>query len=142
MAQPGQVDWWAVLAQLDMARASALAAREVSDIEAYAMPGSPAWKQDADLIEDLQERGLVPVGLTTRLVAFEQAPDGTDLGPEEVLDLVVVDERSAYALVDDGGAVVEQVVASGLRRWRVRLAGSGTANEGLTWRLHSAEPMP
>lgn len=131
-------DWWSVLAQLDQARASALAAREVSDLDSYAVPDSPAWHQDADLIGDLHKRGLTPVGLMARLVGIEQAPDGTDQGPEAVVELVIVDERSAYSLVDDAGAVVEQVPASGLRRWRVRLVGSVPAGAATGWRLHSA----
>jgi hypothetical protein len=135
------VDWWSVLAQLDQARASALAAREVSDLDAYTVPGSPAWGQDAGLIGDLHERGLTPVGLTTRVVGMEEAPEEGGLDSGTVVELVIVDERSAYSLVDDGGAVIEQVPVSGLRRWRITLVGSDPAGEAPGWRLRSVEAL-
>ena len=140
--QQGPVDWWSVLAELDRARASALAARAVSALDEYAASGSPAWDQDAGLIGDLEARGLAPVGLTTHLVGIERAPEEADRAPGAVVELVIVDERSDYSLVDDAGAVVEEVPASGLRRWRVRLAGSASPDGGFRWLLQAVEPMP
>lgn len=139
--EDGPVDWWSVLAQLDQSRASALAAREVSDLDAYTVPGSPAWEQDAGLIGDLHERGLTPVGLTTRVVGMEEAPEEGGLDSGTGVELVIVDERSAYSLVDDDGAVIEQVPVSGLRRWRITLVGSDLAGAAPGWRLRSVEAL-
>lgn len=135
------MDWWSVLAQLDQSRASALAAREVSDLDAYTVPGSPAWDQDVGLIGDLHERGLTPVGLTTRVVGMEEAPEEGDPDTGTLVELVIVDERSAYSLVDDGGAVIEQVPVSGLRRWRITLVGSDPEAGAPRWRLRSVAAL-
>ena len=146
-------DWWAVLDELDRARSRALVEREPMDLATYAAPGSAMWAQDTALIEGLLARGLTPLGLGTRLIAIEQAPEpdgvghsaypslgsestgdeagpGPNSGPAGDVVLVIVDERSAYTLEDAEGVVAQRVPASGLRRWRVALVPAAGRPDG------------
>jgi hypothetical protein len=94
----------------------------------YARPGSAAWSADIGLVADLQERGLRPQGLSSRVLAVERA----DLGGGAAR-VQVVDQRSAYALVDAHGEVVERVPAAGLTRWSVTVAAQPSDPVG--WRV-------
>lgn len=174
-AGEGPTDWWAVLAELDHARSTALGERDRAQLAGYAAPGSQIWEQDATLIEGLLARGLTPVGLGTRVIAIEQAPGPVQTDPEldqtgperersdtehdragpgpDRLDpetgsepgdavLVIVDERSAYSLQDQAGAVVHLVPASGYRRWRIALVRAEAPGGGPAWRITSAESLP
>jgi hypothetical protein len=80
--EEGPTDWWAVLAELDHVRSTALGARDHARLAGYAAPGSQMWEQDATLIEGLLAQDLTPVGLRTRVIAIEQAPGAVPTDPE------------------------------------------------------------
>jgi hypothetical protein len=80
-AGEGPIDWWAVLSDIDGLRSAALRQRDAAAIAQYAEPGSTAWEEDSHLIADLRARGLVPEGLSTRIVGMEQVQVLTDSGP-------------------------------------------------------------
>lgn len=131
------VDWWAVLAVLDERRADALRQGDPAALGAYAVPGSPAWEVDADLLSRLGVAGLRPEGLRTQLIAIEQAG-----GCDGSACVVLVDRRGPYALVDAQGAAVEQVPAADSQRWRLTLdpvAVVDASDPG--WRLREVEPI-
>jgi hypothetical protein len=121
-------DWWEVLAELDGRRAVALTALDPDLIADYAEPGSPAWSADAALVADLRERGLRPQGLTSRVLAVERSERRG-----EQVQVQIVDQRSAYTLLDAGGSVVESVPEAGLTRWWVTLVQRNTDPPG--WRV-------
>jgi eukaryotic-like serine/threonine-protein kinase len=121
-------DWWRVFAELDRRRARALTALDPELLADYAQAGSPAWSADAALVSDLRERGLRPRGLTSRVLAVERSER-----QGEQAKVQVVDQRSAYSLVDAQGSVVELVPQAGLTRWWVTL--SREAGDDLGWRV-------
>ncbi len=121
-------DWWQVFAELDRRRARALTALDPELLADYAQSGSPAWSADAALVSDLRERGLRPQGLTSRVLAVERSER-----QGERAKVQVVDQRSAYSLVDAQGSVVELVPQAGLTRWWVTL--SREAGDDLGWRV-------
>jgi hypothetical protein len=124
----GSPDWWAVLAELDRRRGRALSALDSDLIAHYALRGSAAWESDAALLADLRARGLRPQGLTSRVVAVERSE-----GSGDRVRVQVVDQRSAYTLVDAQGAVVESVPEAGLTRWWVTLTRDAGADP--QWRV-------
>ena len=124
----GPPDWWAVLAELDQRRGRALSALDIDRIADYAQPGSAAWESDAALVTDLRARGLRPQGLTSRVVAVERSE-----GSGGRVRVQVVDQRSAYTLVDAQGSVVESVPEAGLTRWWVTLVRE--AGRDPQWRV-------
>ncbi len=117
-----------MLAELDRRRAQALTALDPDLLAAYAQPGSAAWSADAAVVADLRARGLHPEGLTSRVLAVERSER-----QGEQVRVQVVDQRSAYALVDDRGSVVQSVPEAGLTRWSVTLAEEPT--DPLGWRV-------
>ncbi len=121
-------DWWQVLAELDRRRARALTALDPDLLADYAQSGSPAWSADAALVSDLRERGLRPQGLTSRVLAVERSERQGGRAKVQV-----VDQRSAYTLVDAQGSVVELVPQAGLTRWWVTLVLD--AGDDLGWRV-------
>lgn len=137
----GSVDWWSVLAELDRRRADALQHGDPSGLEGYAVPDSPAWRGDAALVASLSDAGAHPVGLGAAVLAIEDV-----IGCGSDACLVVVDQRSAYAIVDAQGGTVESVPAAAARRWRITLAsmapgeGIGPADPG--WRVRQVEAIP
>lgn len=145
------VDWRAVLVELDRRRAGALQARDQAGLAKYAAPGSAAWQSDARLIAELAKRSLRPVGLATRIVAVEDVRLG-----DEGASIKVVDERGSYQLVDRSGEVKQRVAGTGQRRWRVKLvsmtrggasakARKESANDAepreLAWRVAEVQPV-
>ena len=134
-------NWWAVLAELDTRRSAALAALDLDSLAEHALPGSPAWDADAALLADLQEQGLRPDGLTSRVLAVERVErQGVRA------QVQIVDQRSAYALVDARGEVVDRVEAAPRATWSVSLQ-QREADRG--WRIvevisasGSDEPSP
>jgi hypothetical protein len=124
----GPPDWWEVLAELDRRRARALSALDPDLVADYARPGSPAGTADLGLVADLRARGLRPQGLGSRVLAVERA--ALQAGQARVQ---VVDQRSAYSLLDARGDVVERVPAAALTRWSVTLAEEPTDPVG--WRV-------
>jgi phospholipase C len=80
------------------------------------------------VVADLRERGLHPEGLTSRVLAVERSE-----WQGEQVRVQVVDQRSAYALVDDRGSVVQSVPEAGLTRWTVTLAQEPA--DPLGWRV-------
>ena len=79
-------------------------------------------------MSDLQERGLRPQGLTSRVLAVERSER-----QGERARVQVVDQRSAYSLVDAQGSVVERVPQAGLTRWWVTL--SRDVGDDPQWRV-------
>lgn len=125
-------DWWAVLAELDMRRSTALAAVDLDSLAEHALPGSPAWDADAALLADLQEQGLRPEGLTSRVLAVERVErQGVRA------QVQIVDQRSAYTLVDALGEVVDRVEAAPRATWSVSLQ-QREADRG--WRIVEVIP--
>ena len=126
-------DWWAVLAELDRRRVLALAALDSELLAEYAQPGSAMWSADAALVADLRGRGVRPKGLTSPVVAVERFE--SQGGQARVQ---MVDRRSAYALVDDRGSVVESVPEAALSRWSVTLVRDAQGAAG--WRVVEVTP--
>lgn len=124
----GPPDWWEVLAELDRRRGRALTALDPDLVSDYARPESPAWSADTGVVADLRARGLRPQGLGSRVLAVERA----DLRGGRAR-VQVVDQRSAYSLVDARGEVVERVPAAGLMRWSVTVAEE--PSDPLGWRV-------
>lgn len=167
LGEPGRVTWWEVLEILDSRRSAALADMDAQRVRDYAGVGSPVWLDDTALIADLRTRGLAPVGLSTDVIAIEEAPergpgdsgaggtgagdsdpDGTGAGGAGLptssgqVEVVLVDRRSAYQLHDALGEVVEEVPASALRRWRVTLVPDATGDPVVAWRMESVHALP
>ncbi len=111
------VDWWSVVAELDARRSEALETADPAGLAGYAQPGSAAWRADEALIADLAARGLRPLGLRAAVMAIERA----EVAGSEVR-LQVVDQRSAYDLIDVDGSVHSRVEAAGPARWSIVLA--------------------
>ena len=128
-------DWWAVLAELDRRRTATLGALDLDALAEHALPAAPAWDADAALLADLQERGLRPRGLTSRVLAVERADRQGDRAR-----LLIVDQRSAYELVDAEGEPIDRVDAAVPTRWAVTLQRA-TA-EPHEWRLVDVVPAP
>jgi hypothetical protein len=124
----GRPDWWEVLAELDRRRARALTALDPGLVAGYARPESAAWSADTELVADLRARGQRPQGLVSRVLAVERA----ELRGGQAR-VQIVDQRSAYSLVDAHGEVVESVPAAGHTRWSVTLAPEPTDPAG--WRV-------
>ncbi len=135
-AGAGEPDWWALLAELDAARTAALVARDPGAVAGYAVPDSAAWRADTDLIAELRRLALAPQGLATRLVAVEEVR--RESGGAAVVTLV--DQRSAYGLLDPQGRTVAQVPASGSRRWQVDLVGPAAGSD--RWRIREVRAVP
>ena len=128
-------DWWAVLAELDRRRTATLGGLDLDALADHALPAAPAWDADAALLADLQERGLRPRGLTSRVLAVERADRQGDRAR-----LLIVDQRSAYELVDAEGEPIDRVDAAVPTRWAVTLQRA-TA-EPREWRLVDVVPAP
>lgn len=136
------VDWWGVLAELDRRRADALAARDPFAVAGYAREGSPAWQADIETIARLTDGGVAPVGMRTRVVAIEQAEASPEYLEGGAARLVLVDERSAYDLVDPMGERVREVPGTDPRRWQVELAHVASPAPDPGWRLTQVVPLP
>lgn len=130
------VDWWTVIEELDARRGAALAATDVEALDGYLMAGSSAWQADAALITDLQERAVRPVGLRTQLVAIEDVAAAAT-----AVEVVLVDQRSAYTLEDAKGQAVQTIDASGSRRWRMTLERSDHSPPDPGWRVAAVQPV-
>ncbi|HYN57444.1 MAG TPA: hypothetical protein VES03_09625 [Motilibacterales bacterium] len=128
-------DWWAVLAELDRRRSATLAALDLDSLADHAQPGSPAWDADAALLADLQERGLHPRGISLPVLAVERvARQGGQV------QLQIVDQRSAYELVDAQGSVLDRVEPAAPTRWSVTLRQESEGGRG--WRLVDVSATP
>jgi len=127
-------DWWEVLAELDRRRARALTALDPDLLADYARPGSAAWSADAALVSDLQERGLRPQGLMSRVLAVERSERQGGRARVQV-----VDQRSEYILVDVQGSVVQSVPEAGLTRWWVTLIRDSGGEP--QWRVADVSPV-
>ncbi|MDX2341849.1 serine/threonine protein kinase [Micrococcus sp. M4NT] len=113
-----------VLAGVGRARTAALEDPRAERLEAYAVPGSPAWRRDAAVQRDLAGGGYAFAGLT---VSVE--PDGAAEVEGDALRVPARIVTSAHAVQDGAGAVVgdveerEEAVELTLRadgtRWRV-----------------------
>ena len=141
-AEPGgDVDWWSVLGELDVRRSAAIESLDLAALDAYALVDSPAWQADAALIADLQQRELRPAGLSTQVIAIEEATpiDAEGSGVAAAVQLVIVDRREAYSLVDPAGDTVQAVPPAESRRWRMVLQPG--EDDGAGWLVRSAEEV-
>lgn len=129
------VDWAAVLVELDAARAAAFAAVDPLLLGDVDVDDSPALRRDAATLDALGAAGLHAEGLSTVVVAVRAVG-----GAGEQVRLQVVDERSAYHLVDDKGRVVETRPAAGRAGWRVDLQRWPDA--GVGWRIVDVQVDP
>lgn len=101
-ADPAALD--RVLAGVGRARTAALTDPRPERLEAYAVPGKPAWETDAGLQRDLAEGGFAFAGLTVTLTV-----DGAARAAEETVQVPARLRMSGHAVQDSTGAVVEQV---------------------------------
>ena len=139
----GGVDWWGVLAELDAQRSAALESLDLSVLDAYAVVDSPAWQADAALVTDLQQRELRPAGLSTQLIAIEEVSpiDAQGDSSAGTVELVIVDRREEYTLVDPAGDTVQTVPAADSRRWRMVVQPGGDPDDGPGWLVRSVEEV-
>ena len=130
-----------MLAELDARRGTALAGPDLAGLASFAQEGSAAWQADVDVIEQLRERGLRPVGLATKLVAIEDVsePEPQAEGAQGAVAVTLVDKRSEYQLVDGDGQTVQTVPASGRKRWRTTLVRVEEPAPDPGWRVSSVE---
>jgi hypothetical protein len=108
--------WYAVLADLDAARARAFASADPAALDAVYSPGSPALARDRAALARLAAAGLRADGL--RIDALDVAETARG---ERRVRLRVADVLRAYALVDAAGAVVETRPGRGRASWTVTL---------------------
>lgn len=130
-------DWWSVMAELDARRGDALSSADAASLADYTVADSPAWAADAALVDQLTERGLRPEGLRHTLIGIESVA-AVSAGSAEV---VLVDQRSSYALVDAEGQPVQQVEAGPERRWRISVRAVEAQAPDPGWRIEESEQV-
>lgn len=105
--------WGHVLAELNGARARAVADRSTAELDAVYAGGSRQLGRDAALIDAMRSHGLTLRGRLAELTDPAPLGDGT---------VAAVERPAAYALVDSHGRVVLRVDTQGqVRRVVVRL---------------------
>lgn len=126
--------------ELDRWRSAAFRELDPSKIAGFALPGTTYAAEQRSAMTALAQRGLRPVGLSTKVVAIAGvAPAGRDRWRVSLTDV-----RSSYQLVDSGGVVKSVVPRSAPSAWLVTLeaAGSGAAAESAggepRWRIAEA----
>ena len=119
--------WQSVLAELDRRRAAAFATADPDLLSEIYAPGAPAAAQDAAVVTQLRERGLVAreVRHTVESLRVVRA------APDEVT-LAVRDRLDGYRLLDAAGQVVAQRPESAATAYEVRLA---PAPDAAGWRV-------
>jgi hypothetical protein len=126
------VDWSAVLADLDRARAAGYADPPAADPRDWAARSCACWAEDVRRLRALAAAGHALRGQSGTLVGVRVTAAGAARA-----DLLVRDRLAAYAEVDARGRPVTRWPASAVRRWRivlVRVAGK--------WRLGAVERAP
>ncbi|MCK6094956.1 serine/threonine protein kinase [Micrococcus sp. EYE_162] len=118
-----------VLAGVGRSRTAALEDPRAERLEAYAVPGSPAWRRDAAVQRDLAGGGYAFAGLT---VSVE--PDGAAEVEGDALRVPARIVTSAHAVQDGAGAVVGDVEE---RDEAVELT---LRADGTRWRVERVDP--
>lgn len=133
----GRDPWVEVVTALDDARLRAWTTHDEAALRAVVVPGTSFERTELAALRRWRSSGLVPRGLRVDVgSAGVVSRDGSTV----VLD--VVDERSAYEVVDTEGRVVETVPARGRRAWRVRLRSPDANETRRPWRWQVAEVRP
>lgn len=146
--QPDSPEWAEVVGALDRVRSKALVLGDREALAEAVAQGSPAWKADTALLEQLKSQGVRPRSLRTQLIAAvptqaagtaRDGASGPALDRAGAVRLLVTDRRAPYDLLDEAGAVVGRVEGAGKRRWRVVLVPA--ANE-VGWLVHEVVVQP
>jgi hypothetical protein len=129
-ATPSAPNWQAVLDELDRTRADALAAADVAALSAVYAPGSRLLLADHETVQRLATAGQRATGVrhTLRQVVVTSQDARSAV-------LQVVDELSAYEVVDRAGVVVSRGAARAAATFVVRLVRTGGG-----WRLMDVTP--
>ena len=131
------------LAAVGHARTAALIDPEPARLDAYAVPGGPAWENDRDLLRRLTDEGFAFSGLE---VTVEQAGPARRAG-DDALRVDAVLRTSAHTVLDRAGRVAAHREATAEEVVLVLRSGHGEGPEGRdggaagrTWRVETVDP--
>ena len=137
------VDVGETLAAVGHARTAALTDPEPARLDAYAVPGGPAWENDRDLLRRLTDEGFAFSGLE---VTVEQAGPARRAG-DDALRVDAVLRTSAHTVLDRAGRVAAHREATAEEVVLVLRSGHGEGPEGRdggaagrTWRVETVDP--
>ena len=137
------VDVGEALAAVGHARTAALIDPEPARLDAYAVPGGPAWENDRDLLRRLTDEGFAFSGLE---VTVEQAGPARRAG-DDALRVDAVLRTSAHTVLDRAGRVAAHREATAEEVVLVLRSGHGEGPEGRdggaagrTWRVETVDP--
>ncbi|MFL0425422.1 serine/threonine-protein kinase [Micrococcus luteus] len=137
------VDVGEALAAVGHARTAALTDPEPARLDAYAVPGGPAWENDRDLLRRLTDEGFAFSGLE---VTVEQAGPARWSG-DDALRVDAVLRTSAHTVLDRAGRVAAHREATAEEVVLVLRSGHGEDPEardgcaaGRTWRVETVDP--
>ncbi len=137
------VDVGEALAAVGQARTAALTDPEPARLDAYAVPGGPAWENDRDLLRRLTDEGFAFSGLE---VTVEQAGPARRAG-DDALRVDAVLRTSAHTVLDRAGRVAAHREATAEEVVLVLRSGHGEDPEardggaaGRTWRVETVDP--
>ncbi|MFF5021360.1 serine/threonine-protein kinase [Micrococcus luteus] len=137
------VDVGEALAAVGHARTAALTDPDPARLDAYAVPGGPAWENDRDLLRRLTDEGFAFSGLE---VTVEQAGPAQRSG-EDALRVDAVLRTSAHTVLDRAGRVAAHREATAEEVVLVLRSGHGDDPEardgvaaGRTWRVETVDP--
>ncbi|MCV7744518.1 protein kinase, partial [Micrococcus luteus] len=120
------VDVGEALAAVGHARTAALIDPEPARLDAYAVPGGPAWENDRDLLRRLTDEGFAFSGLE---VTVEQAGPARRAG-DDALRVDAVLRTSAHTVLDRAGRVAAHREATAEEVVLVLRSGHGEGPEG------------
>lgn len=127
-------DWTDILVRLDSARNAALETVNPAKLEEVSVPNSLAAAQDRQLVEELKEAGVKPVGMTMQLLSVHATEETASAAVLKVRDI-----RGAYQLIPLAGPTagkIERIPARPALDWTVRLKMIGG-----NWRIESVEQL-
>ncbi|MCK6056248.1 serine/threonine-protein kinase [Micrococcus luteus] len=137
------VDVGEALAAVGHARTAALTDPEPARLDAYAVPGGPAWENDRDLLRRLTDEDFAFSGLE---VTVEQAGPARWSG-DDALRVDAVLRTSAHTVLDRAGRVAAHREATAEEVVLVLRGGHGEDPEardggaaGRTWRVETVDP--
>ena len=137
------VDVGEALAAVGHARTAALTDPEPARLDAYAVPGGPAWENDRDLLRRLTDEGFAFSGLE---VTVEQVGPARRAG-DDALRVDAVLRTSAHTVLDRAGRVAAHREATAEEVVLVLRSGHGEDPEGRdggvagrTWRVETVDP--
>lgn len=137
------VDVGEALAAVGHARTAALIDPEPARLDAYAVPGGPAWENDRDLLRRLTDEGFSFSGLE---VTVEQAGPARWSG-DDALRVDAVLRTSAHTVLDRAGRVAAHREATAEEVVLVLRGGHGEdpgardgGAAGRTWRVETVDP--